>query len=44
MSAGVETKDFQAILKKAGVQQSRMGEKITGEDTKGQMSTDAGKW
>ena len=37
MSAGLETKDFQSILKKAGVQQSRVAEKIG--DAEGDSST-----
>ena len=43
MSAGVETKDFQAILKKAGVQQTRPSEISTDRDTKEQPSTSASK-
>ncbi|KAK2556164.1 hypothetical protein P5673_021749 [Acropora cervicornis] len=44
MSAGVETKDFKAILKKAGAKQSRAIESSTGQVTKEQpTSNNAGK-
>ena len=43
MSAGVETKDFQAILKKAGVQQSRPSEISADHDTQEQPSTSTSK-
>lgn len=44
MSAGVETKDFKAILQKAGANQSRVLESSTGEITKEQpTSNNAGK-
>ena len=44
MSAGVETKDFKAILKKAGAKQSRTIESSTGQVTQEQpTSNNAGK-